>query len=210
LQSLRKNISKILRISSEKKARNLVFFLVFFEEKDIVYLENKMSIKPLINEKNMEKRTASFICFIDPTHRSRTEEELKEHLSEYLKRGISREAALVLDVELGAISKEGVLSDEVMIYSEDSVSEIFTDSNKQDKDLVFIGGVSFYNVVAAHIDHLYHLYIIQVNCEFQDPASIFPEEVLKQWEWVSSSQYSESRGHCPYAYSCRGYKKKSL
>ena len=30
LQSLRKNISKILRISSEKKARNLVFFSCFF------------------------------------------------------------------------------------------------------------------------------------------------------------------------------------
>ena len=152
----------------------------------------------------MGKRTSSFICFIDPSHRSRTEEELKEHLSEYLKRGISREAALILDIELGIIPKERVLSDEVIVHSADSVGEVFTDSNKQDKDLVFIGGVSFYNVVAAHMDHLY---IIQVNCEFQDPASIFPEEVLKQWEWVSSSQYSESRGHCPYAYSCRGYKK---
>ena len=165
-----------------------------------------MSIKPLINEKNMEKRTSSFICFIDPSHRSRTEEELKEHLSEYLKRGISREAALILDIELGIIPNEQVLSDEVIVHSADSVGEVFTDSNKQDKDLVFIGGVSFYNGVAAHIDHLY---IIQVNCEFQDSASIFPEEVLKQWEWVSSSQHSESRG-CPYTCSCREYTKRNL
>ena len=40
----------------------------------------------------------------------------------------------------------------------------------------------------------------------KDPASIFPEELLEQWECVSSSQYSKSKG-CPYAFSCREYKQ---
>ena len=80
----------------------------------------------------------------------------------------------------------------------------------QDRDLFFVGDISLYNAVAASIDRLY---IIQVDCQgdgmIKDPASIFPEEVLKKWECVSSSQYSESKG-CSYPYSCREYEKKSL
>jgi dihydrofolate reductase len=214
LQSLRKNISKILRISSEKKARNLVFFLVFFEEKDIVYLENKMSIKQLINEKNMEQRTSSFICFIDAQWHIMTQGVLKAYFPEDLKtlRSNNRGRVLVLDAKTCSMLRSQIPKEiaEVVILPEEfgngavypAVDGLFN----QDRELFFIGDMSLYNAIAASIDRLY---ITQVDCEIKDSDSIFPEAVLEQWECVSSSQYSESKG-CPYPYSCREYKEKSL
>ena len=76
----------------------------------------------------------------------------------------------------------------------------------QDQDLFFVGDMSLYNAIADSIDRLY---ITQVDCEIKDSDSIFPEKALERWECVSSSQYSESKG-CPYPYSCREYKEKSL
>ena len=169
-----------------------------------------MSIKQLINEKNMEERTSSFICFIDPTHRSRTEEELKEHLSEYLKRGISREAALVLDAKTYSMLRSQIpkeITDIVLFQTaNDKLYPTVDKRFNQDQDLFFVGDMSLYNAIADSIDRLY---ITQVDCEIKDSDSIFPEKALERWECVSSSQYSESKG-CPYPYSCREYKEKSL
>ena len=212
MQSLRKNISKILRISSEKKARNLVFFLVFCEKKDIVYLENKMSIKQLINEKNMEERTSSFICFIDAQWHIMTQGVSNECFPEDLKisRSNDRGRVLVLDAKtysmLGSqIPKE--IADIVLFQTaNDKLYPTVDKRFNQDRDLFFVGDMSLYNAIADSIDRLY---ITQVDCEIKDSDSIFPEKALERWECVSSSQYSESKG-CPYPYSCREYKEKSL
>ena len=158
----------------------------------------------------MEKRTSSFICFIDAQRRIMTQGVLNAYFPEDLKtlRSNNRGRVLVLDVKtysmLGSkIPKE--IADIVLFQTaNDKFYPAVDNFFNQDQDFFFIGDMLLYNVVAAHIDHLY---IIQVNCEFQDSASIFPEEVLEQWECVSSSQHSESRG-CPYAYSCREYTNK--
>ena len=181
-----------------------------------MYLENKMSIKQPINKKNMEERTSSFICFIDAQWRIMTQGVLNAYFPEDLKtlRSNNRGRVLVLDVKtysmLGSqIPKE--IADIVLFQTaNDKLYPAVDNFFNQDQDFFFIGDMSFYNVVEAHIDHLY---ITQVDCQIdgmiKDPASISPEELLEQWECVSSSQYSKSKG-CPYAFSCREYKKKIL
>lgn len=164
----------------------------------------------------MEERTSSFICFIDAQWRIMTQGVLNAYFPEDLKtlRSNNRGRVLVLDVKtysmLGSqIPKE--IADIVLFQTaNDKLYPAVDNFFNQDQDFFFIGDMSFYNVVEAHIDHLY---ITQVDCQIdgmiKDPASISPEELLEQWECVSSSQYSKSKG-CPYAFSCREYKKKIL
>ena len=164
----------------------------------------------------MEQRTSSFICFIDAQWHIMTQGVPNECFPEDLKisRSNDRGRVLVLDAKtdsmLGSqIPKE--IADIVLFQT--ATDKLYPTVDKrfnQDRDLFFVGDMSLYNAVAASIDRLY---IIQVDCQgdgmIKDPASIFPEEVLKKWECVSSSQYSESKG-CSYPYSCREYEKKSL
>lgn len=164
----------------------------------------------------MEERTSSFICFIDAQWRIMTQGVLNAYFPEDLKtlRSNNRGRVLVLDVKtysmLGSqIPKE--IADIVLFQTaNDKLYPAIDNFFNQDQDFFFIGDMSFYNVVEAHIDRLY---ITQVDCQvdgmIKDSDSIFPEGELEQWECVSSSQYSESKG-CSYPYSCREYKKKSL
>lgn len=177
-----------------------------------------MSIKQLINEKNMEQRTSSFICFIDAQWHIMTQGVLKVYFPEDLKtlRSNNRGRVLVLDAKTCSMLRSQIPKEitEVVILPEEfgknsdysAVDDLFN----QDRELFFIGDMSLYNAIADSIDRLY---ITQVDCQvdgmIKDPASIFPEEALERWECVSSSQYSESKG-CPYPYSCREYKEKSL
>lgn len=177
-----------------------------------------MSIKPLINEKNMEKRTASFICFIDAQWRIMTQGVLNAYFPEDLKtlRSNNRGRVLVLDAKtysmLGSqIPKE--IAEMVILpekFGNAAVYPAVDNLFNQDRDFFFVGDMLLYNAVSASIDRLY---ITQVDCQvdgmIKDSDSIFPEGELEQWECVSSSQYSESKG-CSYPYSCREYKKKSL
>lgn len=164
----------------------------------------------------MEQRTSSFICFIDAQWHIMTQGVPNECFPEDLKisRSNDRGRVLVLDAKtysmLGSqIPKE--IADIVLFQTaNDKLYPTVDKRFNQDRDLFFVGDMSLYNAVAAYIDRLY---IIQVDCQgdgmIKDPASIFPEEVLKKWECVSSSQYSESKGS-PFPYSCREYKKKIL
>lgn len=164
----------------------------------------------------MEQGMSSFICFIDAQWHIMTQGVSNECFPEDLKisRSNDRGRVLVLDAKtysmLGSqIPKE--IADIVLFQTaNDKLYPTVDKRFNQDRDLFFVGDMSLYNAVAASIDRLY---IIQVDCQgdgmIKDPASIFPEEVLKKWECVSSSQYSESKGS-PFPYSCREYKKKIL
>ena len=161
----------------------------------------------------MEQGKSSFICFIDAQWHIMTQGVLNAYFPEDLKisRSNNRGRVLVLDVKtysmLGSqIPKE--IADIVLFQTaNDKLYPAVDNFFNQDQDFFFIGDMSFYNVVEAHIDRLY---ITQVDCQIdgmiKDLASIFPEELLEQWECVSSSQYSKSKG-CPYAFSCREYKQ---
>ena len=171
-----------------------------------------MSIKQLINEKNMEQRRSSFICFIDAQWRIMTQGVLNAYFPEDLKtsRSNDREKVLILHTKTYSMLSRQIpkeIADIVLFQTaNDKLYPTVDNFFNQDRELFFIGDMSLYNAVAASIDRLY---ITQVDCEFQDPASIFPEELLEQWECVSSSQHSESR-ECPYTYSCREYTKRNL
>lgn len=157
---------------------------------------------------------SSFICFIDAQWRIMTQGVLNAYFPEDLKtlRSNNRGRVLVLDVKTYSMLGSQIPKEitEVVILPEGfgnaavypAVDNLFN----QDRDLFFIGDMLLYNAVVASIDRLY---ITQVDCEIKDSDSIFPEGELEQWECVSSSQYSESKG-CSYPYSCREYKKKSL
>ena len=166
----------------------------------------------------MEQGMSSFICFIDAQWHIMTQGVLNAYFPEDLKisRSNNRGRVLVLDAKTYSMLGSQIPKEiaEVVILPEEfgnnAVYPAVDDLFNQDRDLFFIGDMSLYNAVAASIDRLY---ITQVDCQvdgmIKDPASIFPEEVLKQWERVSSSRYSESKG-CPFPYSCREYKKKIL
>jgi dihydrofolate reductase len=162
----------------------------------------------------MEQGMSSFICFIDAERHIMTQGVLNAYFPEDIKtsRSNNRGRVLVLDAKTCSMLESQIPKEiaEVVILPEGfgnaAVYPAVDDLFNQDRDLSFIGDMSLYNVVAASIDRLY---ITQVDCEIKDSDSIFPEEVLKQWERVSSSLYSESKG-CPFPYSCREYKKKIL
>ena len=157
---------------------------------------------------------SSFICFIDAQWRIMTQGVLNAYFPEDLKtlRSNNRGRVLVLDVKTYSMLGSQIPKEitEVVILPEGfgnaavypAVDNLFN----QDRDLFFIGDMSLYNAVTASIDRLY---ITQVDCEIKDSDSIFPEKALERWKCVSSSQYSQSKW-CPYPYSCREYKKKSL
>lgn len=157
---------------------------------------------------------SSFICFIDAEWHIMTQGVLNAYFPEDLKisRSNNRGKILVLDAKTYSMLGSQIPKEiaEVVILPEKfgnaAVYPAVDDLFNQDRDLFFIGDMSLYNVVAASIDHLY---ITQVDCEIKDSDSIFPEKALEQWKCVSSSQYSQSKW-CPYPYSCREYKKKSL
>lgn len=171
-----------------------------------------MSIKQLINEKNMEQRTSSFICFIDVQWHIMTQGVLKAYFPEDLKtlRSNNRGRVLVLDAKTYSMLRSQIpkeITDIVLFQTaNDKLYPTVDKRFNQDQDLFFVGDMSLYNAIADSIDRLY---ITQVDCEIKDSDSIFPEKALERWECVSSSQYSESKG-CPYPYSCREYKKKIL
>ena len=157
---------------------------------------------------------SSFICFIDVQWHIMTQGVLNAYFPEDLKisRSNNRGKILVLDAKTYSMLGSQIPKEiaEVVILPEKfgnaAVYPAVDDLFNQDRDLFFIGDMSLYNVVADSIDRLY---ITQVDCEIKDSDSIFPEKALERWECVSSSQYSESKG-CPYPYSCREYKEKSL
>lgn len=157
---------------------------------------------------------SSFICFIDAEWHIMTQGVLNAYFPEDLKisRSNNRGKILVLDAKTYSMLGSQIPKEiaEVVILPEKfgnaAVYPAVDDLFNQDRDLFFIGDMSLYNVVAASIDRLY---ITQVDCEIKDSDSIFPEKALEQWKCVSSSQYSQSKW-CPYPYSCREYKKKSL
>jgi dihydrofolate reductase len=162
----------------------------------------------------MEQGMSSFICFIDAEWHIMTQGVLNAYFPEDLKisRSNNRGKILVLDAKTYSMLGSQIPKEiaEVVILPEKfgnaAVYPAVDDLFNQDRDLFFIGDMSLYNVVAASIDRLY---ITQVDCEIKDSDSIFPEKALEQWKCVSSSQYSQSKW-CPYPYSCREYKKKSL
>lgn len=166
----------------------------------------------------MEQRTSSFICFIDAQRHFMIQGVLNEYFPEDLKisRSNGRGRVFVLDAKTYSILESQIPKDIAEVVSlpekfgNDAGYPAVDDLFNQDRDIFFIGDMSLYAAVAASINHLY---IIQVECQvdsmIKDPASIFPEELLEQWECVSSSQHSESR-ECPYTYSCREYTKRNL
>lgn len=157
---------------------------------------------------------SSFICFIDAEWHIMTQGVLNAYFPEDLKisRSNNRGRVLVLDAKTYSMLGSQIPKEiaEVVIFPEEfrnnAVYPAVDDLFNQDRDLFFIGDMSLYNAVTASIDRLY---ITQVDCEIKDSDSIFPEKALERWKCVSSSQYSQSKW-CPYPYSCREYKKKSL
>lgn len=162
----------------------------------------------------MEQGMSSFICFIDAEWHIMTQGVLNAYFPEDLKisRSNNRGRVLVLDAKTYSMLGSQIPKEiaEVVIFPEEfrnnAVYPAVDDLFNQDRDLFFIGDMSLYNAVTASIDRLY---ITQVDCEIKDSDSIFPEKALERWKCVSSSQYSQSKW-CPYPYSCREYKKKSL